>query len=485
MDLKKFFICLIFAATFFSSCGDDPCKDIVCPAGTEMIEVGDECQCQETGTTDPCANVNCPTDFTATVNGTSCDCVESSGTFDKIAVNGLIEGTVNWTKDKIYILNGKVVVDDGATLNIEAGTIIKGSKGSGSLASAMIVARGGKIMAQGSATEPIIFTSVDDNIMPGQILSPNLDETFNNLWGGLIILGKAPISAQSGDTEAQIEGIPADDLFGRYGGSIEDDNSGVISYVSVRHGGTLIGDNNEINGITFGGVGNQTVVDHIEVIANLDDGVEFFGGTVNVSHLVVANGEDDGIDIDQNYSGTIDNAIVIQSGATAGDNALEIDGPEGTTHTNGFFTISNLTIIDEDGGADTAGDLKSKAQGTITRASWKGYTDNVKIRASFKDDCATESSDSYLNYIGGKLEIINSEWISNSATIADWTDVYVDKDDVNASGDVCPEPADYDSAITTKMEDAASGNAIRNTATLGADTAPFEGWSWVALKGKI
>jgi len=171
-----------------------------------------------------------------------------------------------------------------------------------------------------------------------------LDETFNNLWGGLIILGNAPISAKSGDTEAQIEGIPADEEFGKYGGMDPEDNSGIIKYVSVRHGGTLIGDNNEINGITFGGVGNGTTVEYIEVVANLDDGVEFFGGTVNVKNVIVANGEDDGLDIDQNYSGTIENAFVIQSGATAGDNALEIDGPEGTTYTDGLFTIKNVTL---------------------------------------------------------------------------------------------------------------------------------------------
>ena len=143
------------------------------------------------------------------------------------------------------------------------------------MASALIIARGGKLIAQGTAELPIIFTSIDDQLTPGMITSPNLTESNNALWGGLIVLGYAPISAGDGDTEAQIEGIPADDLFGRFGGADAADNSGVIKYVSVRHGGALIGADNEINGITFGGVGNGTVVENIEVVANLDDGVEF------------------------------------------------------------------------------------------------------------------------------------------------------------------------------------------------------------------
>ncbi|MEM9820990.1 MAG: hypothetical protein AAF985_07950 [Bacteroidota bacterium] len=484
MNFSKLCTCLLFVAALLSSCGNDPCKDIACPAGFEKIEVGDECQCQETGSSNPCANVSCPTGFSPIVDGSGCDCIENPDNFDLVAVTGLLNGTVSWTRDKIYVLNGKVVVDEGATLNIEAGTVIKAAAGNGSLASALIVARGGKLMAEGTADNPIIFTSVDDNLMPGQKVSPNLDESFNSLWGGLIILGRAPISAQGSDTEAQIEGIPADDLFGRYGGDDPADNSGVIKYISVRHGGTLIGDNNEINGITFGGVGNGTLVENIEVVANLDDGVEFFGGTVNVTNVVVANGEDDGLDIDQNYSGTITNAFVIQSGATAGDNALEIDGPEGSTYTDGLFTIRNVTIIDEDGLSDNAADLKSRAQGTIDGASWRGFTDYVLIRASFKNECAQEGEDSYLNYTNNSLKIINSEWVGNG-TFNDWTDVYVDDDDMDGAGNVCPEPAEYDSNVTNKLQDAANGNQVHGSPAKGADPAPFQGWSWTALNGKI
>ena len=148
-----------------------------------------------------------------------------------------------------------------------------------------MIARGGKLFANGTADAPIIFTSVADEIMPGQKVSPNLDPNLDGLWGGLIILGNAPISAAS--DVVQIEGIPPSDANGLYGGSDATDNSGAITYISIRHGGANIGEGNEINGLTLGGVGNGTTISNVEVVGNQDDGIEFFGGTVNVSNALV------------------------------------------------------------------------------------------------------------------------------------------------------------------------------------------------------
>jgi len=424
----------------------------------------------------PCEGMTCNTG--EILNAATCNCEVIPDPVGTITVTGSISADVTWTKNNIYVIAGKVPVE-GATLTIEAGTIIKGATGTGATASALVIARGAKLMALGTAESPIIFTSILDEIQPGQILSPNLTASNNALWGGLIVLGNAPISAADGDDVAQIEGIVADDLFGRYGGNDPADNSGVIQYISVRHGGAEIGAGNEINGITFGGVGSGTVVENVEVVANLDDGIEWFGGTVNVTNVVVANGEDDGLDIDQNYSGTITNAFVIQSGATKGDNALEIDGPEGTL-TDGFFTIDGVTLIDEDGGADTGGDLKSNTQGTINNASWRGYTDNVKIRHSCETDCTTSKTDSYQNYIDGGLKITNSEWVGSGA-LTDWTTVYGDSD--------CPDstPCTISDAQQVAISDllGTNGNIISTSATLGADPAPFAGWSWAALNNKL
>lgn len=255
----------------------------------------------------------------------------SAGT---VIVTSNITGEVTWTANNVYQLAGRIVVTSGATLTIEKGTVIKGEAGTGANATALLVARGGKIYAEGTATEPIIFTSVADeitnaNILAGNFNSPNLDSDVNGLWGGVIILGSAPISASnsSGDvSEVQIEGIPTSDSNGLYGGSNAADNSGVFKYVSIRHGGTNIGNGNEINGLTLGGVGSGTVIDHVEIVANQDDGVEFFGGSVNASNIVVWNCGDDGIDTDQSWTGTLDNFVVV--GATG--HAFELDGPEGS-----------------------------------------------------------------------------------------------------------------------------------------------------------
>ena len=282
------------------------------------------------------------------------------GNSEVINVSGMLQGVHNWTSNNIYVLNQKVVVDSEATLNIEAGTIIKGTAGQGSLASALVIARGGMINANGTENAPIIFTSVSDNIEIGQSSGTNLGPNDQGLWGGVLILGNAPCSFSGDVSELQIEGIPADDTFGLYGGNNPSDNSGTISYVSIRHGGAVIGADNEINGLTLGGVGNGTTINNVEVIANSDDGIEFFGGTVDVSNALVWACGDDLLDIDQAYSGTISNSIVL-AGANS-DHGMEIDGPEGSFSDQ--FTLNNITLVgynDAEGGEYA--DYRSNAMG--------------------------------------------------------------------------------------------------------------------------
>src|SRR5690606_10225892 len=129
--------------------------------------------------------------------------------------------------------DGKVVVGEGVTLTIEPGTIIKGAEGQETLASALVVDQGGKLMAEGTAEKPIIFTSVLDDIEQGQTQGSNLTTTSTGLWGGVIVLGKAPISVNGDLATAQIEGIPADASYGQYGGTDVADNSGVLKYISI------------------------------------------------------------------------------------------------------------------------------------------------------------------------------------------------------------------------------------------------------------
>ena len=328
-----------------------------------------------------------------------------------VSVSGMISESTTWTNNTIYVLNQKVVVSSGVVLTIQAGTIIKGTEGTGSLASALIVAKGGKLNATGTATEPIIFTSINDNITVGQTSGTNLDETISGLWGGLIVLGNAPCSF-SGDVEVlQIEGIPADDTFGLYGGSDAADDSGVYQYISIRHGGALIGEGNEINGLTLGGVGSGTVIENIEVVGNVDDGIEFFGGTVNASNLLIWAQGDDALDIDQAYSGTINNAVVIL-GANS-DHAFEIDGPEGAA--TGSFTLNNVTIIGnsvtEDG---EYADYRSGAMGSTENIYAYGFKETSDVELD-NDGVATNYNNGLLTF--GAWEIVLPSGVSDVASI--------------------------------------------------------------------
>jgi hypothetical protein len=270
----------------------------------------------------------------------------------EVRLTSNITADATWTSDKVYVLGARITVVNGVTLTIEPGTIIKGEAGTGSNATALLIARGGMLMAEGTADAPIIFTSVADEIQPedvaaGDFASPNLDPDINGLWGGLLILGKAPISAKNeqGDvTELQIEGIPTSDPNGLYGGNDPADNSGTITYISIRHGGTNIGSGNEINGLTLGGVGSGTAISNVEIVANQDDGIEWFGGTVSVTNALVWNAGDDAIDTDQAWSGTLDNFIVVNPV----DRAFELDGPEGTLTTDNH-QIMNGTVYMGDG----------------------------------------------------------------------------------------------------------------------------------------
>ena len=201
-----------------------------------------------------------------------------------------------------YVLTDQVFVTSGTTLTIEPGTTIYASPASLSgVAPALIVEKGGQISAPGTATAPITFTAF--NPEQSSSSSVSTDSTSTNIlletrgkWGGVIVLGNAPTSAS---TPLAIEGITGK----TYGGNNPSESSGSLQYVRVWHGGAVVGANNEINGITFGGVGSGTVVDHCEVAFNVDDGFEFFGGTVNVKYLSVLFVGDDAFDTDEGYQG--------------------------------------------------------------------------------------------------------------------------------------------------------------------------------------
>jgi len=371
-------------------------------------------------------------------------------------LKGIITADQTLTKDKIWELEGRVVVADGVTLTIEAGTILKAFAGSGSQASTLIIARGGKINAQGTAAEPIIMTSTSDNIRVGESNGTNLSQNDRGLWGGLLILGKAPGSFEGDVTEVQIEGIPPSDTNGLYGGNDATDNSGTVKYVSIRHGGAEIGEGNEINGLTLGAVGSGTTIDHVEVVGNVDDGIEFFGGTVNASNLLVWAAGDDGLDVDQAYAGTVTNSVVILGAAS--DHALEIDGPEGSA--TGQFTLDGITLI---GNIDTEkgeyADYRSKAMGTTKNVYALGFKDSSDVELD-NDGVAD-------NYTNGLLSFMDWEIVLPSGVTAS-ADVFADKSDVGSTFEA--DAANFSSAVTEGAE------------TKGADTSVFS-WTFANTKG--
>ena len=249
--------------------------------------------------------------------GTACGCPAVSSRTQVLmstlvnANDDQIAASQTLTCNNLYILDTRYYVLAGQDLFIEPGTVIKAQDNAG-IAHAIVVTRDGQIWANGSQECPIIMTSVAD------ALDGNYSVTNRGVWGSIIVLGRAYTNKRSADGDAtatatngvgNIEGLATGDnrhLYGNpVGTEINTDNSGVLRYVSLRHGGEIIGANNEINGLTLGGVGSGTTIDHIEVVGNKDDGFEFFGGTVNAKNLVAMHCDDDYIDWDQGYTGKL------------------------------------------------------------------------------------------------------------------------------------------------------------------------------------
>jgi hypothetical protein len=232
-----------------------------------------------------------------------------------------------------YTLDGTLAIKDGITLTIPAGTVIKAKKG---FSNYVIVERGGKIIAQGTASKPIKFTSAEATPAAGD-------------WGGLVINGKAPVSGATAGTEGSTE--VNNNL--KYGGTDNADNSGILEYVILEYTGAKSTADVEHNGLTLNAVGNGTKIENIYVPHTSDDGIEFFGGSVNVTNILVINPDDDMFDFTQGYSGTLKNAYgVWKSGYTSAEEdprGIEADGNldgNGPTHVGqSNFKVENLTIL--------------------------------------------------------------------------------------------------------------------------------------------
>ncbi len=282
-------------------------------------------------------------------------------------------GDYTFTSDKVWVLNGLVFVNDGQILTIEAGTLIKGKPGTSENASALIVARGGKINAVGTALSPIVFTAEADNYE-----GTGINAGITGQWGGIIILGKAVTNNST--VEKAIEGIATGETRGLYGGTDDADNSGILKYVSIRHGGTNIGADNEINGLTLGAVGSGTTIDYIEVAANADDGIEFFGGSVMVKHALVAGCSDDSYDYDEGFHGKGQFWVSIHNSES--DRGGEHDGGPSDNETGNPYStpvIYNATYIAAAGNGSKTVSLRDNAGGTYKNSIFTDFAAGLDI----------------------------------------------------------------------------------------------------------
>lgn len=351
-----------------------------------------------------------------------CDCPPLSERTDiTITDNGEGTGTTNWTCDNNYILDGYVFVNAGQALTIEAGTIVKGAEGSGVDAAAMIVSKGGQIFAEGTADCPIVFT------FDGDALDGSVSYNTRGQWGGLIILGDATTNFGG---PAQVEGIPTDNNQAQYGGDNDEDNSGVLAYVSIRHGGTQLGAANEINGLTLAGVGSGTTIHHVEVVSNLDDGIEFFGGAVTVDYALVAFCGDDSFDWDQGYHGGGSNWLAVQDQPTGeGDRGGELDGDDSddSNVSEGEMpfatpTVEGWTIVGVGG-----------QQGLLFRNGSGGHVSNGLLCNTAEgieiEDKTDEVEDAYQRYLAGDLTLSNIV-VTGGVDALDYDGDATDGDDV-------------------------------------------------------
>lgn len=312
---------------------------------------------------------------------------------DADATDGVItlSNDIVWAlEDAVFIGNDKA---DSVILEIEEGTIIFGSTG----ADYLVVSRDSEIHANGTATSPVIMTSLNDVVG---------DTVSAGQWGGLVVLGNAPSTQCPTDGSTcslQVEGVEDGAVFG---GTDDTDSSGVLNYLVVKYAGFEIAPDNELNGITFGGVGSGTEIDYLQVHANADDGIEFFGGSVNAKHLVLTNIQDDSVDWDNGYKGMLQYVYVEQAADNSDANrGIEGDGDGGDGLDFSAPTVANLTIITNDF------DGEDDSEGVLLRDQTGATILNMLISGSAgTGECLEMDSDDTVqaNLVDGGITISNS-----------------------------------------------------------------------------
>lgn len=321
----------------------------------------------------------------------------TSGAGSTVEVNADITTNTTWTADHTYVLKGHIFVRD-AKLTIEAGTVIRGDSNS-----SLVITSTAKIEAEGTVADPIVFTSSKDTgAAPGD-------------WGGVVLLGTAPINVAGGVDN--IEGFAASTTGTEYGGTDTDHDCGSLEYVRIEYAGFELSADNELNGLTVGACGGDTKLDYIQIHRGADDGVEFFGGTAGISHLVVTQPDDDGLDWDFGWTG-LAQFIVVQQSATSGNMGFESDSNKNDNEASprSAPTIWNVTLVGSDAEPGTAAKLQAAMH---LRRGTAGDMGNFVIThfADFAIDVDGTSSAAQAE--AGALSVHDSYFFDNANDVED------------------------------------------------------------------
>ena len=381
-----------------------------------------------------------------------------------VPVTNSISVDTHWTANNVYVMDRLITVRSGATLTIDAGTVIRGCpvQSVPQQPGSLFVCRGAKLIAQGTAQNPIIFTDMyDDNwgsnygtpvtIPPGVHLAGALTVNYgalNNqltgMWGGLLLMGRSYIAwddandnsgiwSPDGRVQTVCEAIVSGTEDTSYGGANDLDNSGTLNYVSVRYSGFVLGPSKEINGITFCGVGRNSSFDHLDVYDAKDDNVEFFGGCLNMKHLVTWNGCDDQIDTDTGWRGKVQFAMIVQGCCTNSDIA------------HGQLPDSSDKGLEWDGAGDSTGfNDDPQSCGTLFNATMIGLGSNCLDKANtvftIRDNAGGRLYNNIFMDFGGGCSLI--EGVTN-VTPSTWPQAY--------SGKYGVSPSNYPNCSAAKL----------------------------------
>lgn len=375
-----------------------------------------------------------------------------------------------------YLFDGLVYLEEGGVLNIPAGTVIKFKKTPTSTdpTSSLIITRDAQIFAEGTATDPIILTAEDDDLLGA------LGPSENQQWAGLVLLGRAP-AFNDGASEIQIEGIDSGEPRGLFGGTDPADNSGILEYVSIRYTGFALNGvaGDEIQGLTLGGVGSGTTIDYIDIFSSADDGIEIFGGTVNISHVSVAFSTDDDFDFDLGWRGHGQFLFAIMGDQTIGfDHSGEWDGAD--PDDADLFSapnIYNATFIGPGTGAsgrDLAVLMRENFAGKLGNSILEDYP-GVGIEVQDLGDGSGDlPNDSYERLTterdGYQVEITNNTW-ANFAGATDLNSLVKASSDAGYTGQTADAEAELaDNANKYSATGVLSG--ISRTPNGGLDPRP-------------